>query len=63
MATNKHETYVRFEEKDHRKLAYLASKEHRSTNSLIVHFALAKLEEYEAKNGEIIIPKDWYPDN
>jgi predicted HicB family RNase H-like nuclease len=43
MATNKHETYVRFEEKDHRKLAYLASKEHRSTNSLIVHFALDKL--------------------
>ena len=63
MATDKHETYVRFVEKDHRKLAYLASKEHRSTNSLIVHFTLAMLEQYEEKNGIIEVPDDWSPDD
>lgn len=58
MASNKYETYVRIERHAHEKLEFIAKKQHRSVNSLIVHYIMSCIEDYEEQNGEIKLADD-----
>ena len=58
MATNKIQTGLRLNETAYDKLRILSSREARSLNNLIEYVLQKYLDEYEAKNGAIIVSSE-----
>ena len=58
MATNKIQTGLRLNEALYEKIRQLAVKEQRSLNNLIEYALQKYVEEYEQRNGVILLPSD-----
>ena len=58
MATNKIQTGLRLSETAYAKLRVLSSREARSLNNLIEYVVQKYIDEYEAKNGTIVVSKE-----
>ncbi|MBM6695403.1 hypothetical protein H9X87_11710 [Pseudoflavonifractor capillosus] len=58
MASNKIQTGLRLNEAAYDKLRILSSREARSLNNLIEYILQKYLDEYESKNGAIVVPKE-----
>ena len=58
MATDKIQTGVRFTEDVLLKMAFIAKKNCRSLNAQLEFLAMRCIEEYEERNGEILIPEE-----
>ncbi len=58
MATNKIQTGLRLNETAYHKLRVLSLRETRSLNNLIEYVLQKYLDEYEAKNGTIVVPAE-----
>lgn len=58
MGTNKIQTGIRFNQDLLNKITFVAKKNMRSLNAQLEFLAQECVEEYEAKNGEILIEKD-----
>ncbi len=58
MATSKIQTGLRLNEALYEKIRQLAVKEQRSLNNLIEYVLQKYVEEYEQRNGELVIPSD-----
>lgn len=58
MVRYKIQTGLRLNETMYEKARILASKEHRSLNNLIEHILQKYIDDYESKNGEILIEEE-----
>ena len=58
MPTDKIATSVRFEENMLYKMHYIARRNMRSLNAQLEFLAQCCIEEYEAENGEIVVPEE-----
>lgn len=58
MERKKIQTVLRLHENTYRKSKILASREHRSFNKLIEHILQTYIDDYESKNGEILIEEE-----
>lgn len=55
---NRASTQLRIDETLYAKIKIIAEREHRYTNSQIEHCVDKYIKEYEAENGEIILPSE-----
>lgn len=59
MATSKKVFTLRLQDEVFEKIEYLAKQEHRSVTNLIEYVLLQYIKQYQNKNGDIEIDKEW----
>lgn len=59
MATSKKVFTLRLQDEVFEKIEYLVKQEHRSVTNLIEYVLLQYIKQYQNKNGDIEIDKEW----